>query len=99
MLDRGRFVVAIALVAGCGRDPAKQAGPNPDVIAGELTVDGRPVALSACRAGHAVHVYVELVTSGGVLRFEDQQLYWQPDLAAVSAGRLVACDKLDRTWG
>lgn len=81
-------------LASCGR-PAAQTRE----VVGTLVVDGKAVPVVACRPDHAVHVYVELVTASGVLRFEDGGLYWNPDREAVSRGPKLTCTKLDRSWG
>ncbi len=44
-----------------------------------------------CRPGAAVHIFVEVVTPEGVLRFEDQKLAWN--------GEPLTCARLDRSWG
>jgi hypothetical protein len=69
------------------------------VLRGELTVDGAPVALRACRPRHAVHTFVEVVSAAGTLRFEDQKAYWNPVPDAVTRGAELACTRLDRSWG
>jgi hypothetical protein len=88
----------IAGGAACDQ-PAKSQADKPNKLSGTLIVDGKPVTLTACRPGHTVHTWVEVVTSAGVLRFEDKQLHWQRDLAAVSPGPVLTCEKLDRKWG
>jgi hypothetical protein len=70
-----------------------------DVVKGSITVDGKPAVLGACKPGHTVHVFVELLTNVGKLRFEEQQLYWNPVADAPNRGDKLACDKLDRSWG
>ncbi len=77
----------LALVGACSPSkPTKQ----PE-ITGTLTLNGKPVTSMACRAGAAVHIFVDVVTPQGVLRFEDKQLAF--------AGQPLTCDKLDRSWG
>lgn len=77
----------LALVCACS--PSK---PNklPE-ITGTLTLNGKAVTSMSCRAGAAVHIFVDVVTPQGVLRFEDKQLSF--------AGQPLNCDKLDRSWG
>jgi hypothetical protein len=60
-------------------------------VRGTLTVDGKPAQLVRCRPGHAVHVFVEVDTTLGTLRFGDGMLSWQ--------GSALTCQKLDRSWG
>ena len=60
-------------------------------VTGTLTVDGKPARFTACRPGHAVHVFVEVDTTLGTLRFGDAKLSWQ--------GSEQTCQKLDRSWG
>ena len=88
-----RSALVLALVA-CSRPDAQSRE-----VVGTLVVDGKPVIVVACRPDHAVHVYVELVTASGVLRFEDAALYWNPDREALSRGPKLVCTKLDRSWG
>jgi hypothetical protein len=64
--------------------------PNADVT-GTLTVDGEPAQLVACRPGHAAHVFVDVDSSKGTLRFGDGELAW--------SGSPLTCSKLDRSWG
>ena len=89
----GGWLAAAWLAGACS-----QAEPPPpaahDVSAdvmGTLTVDGAPAQLARCRPGHAVHVFVEVDTSLGTLRFGDGTLSWR--------GAELACEKLDRSWG
>src|SRR5262245_46102294 len=56
-----------------------------------LTVDGAAATLVRCRPAHAVHVFVEVDTALGTLRFAEGKLFWN--------GREKACSKLDRSWG
>lgn len=110
-----RAATAIALgvlVVGCSKSERDQPAPRPqgsgtaapasvvpDKIEGSLTVDGKTVAITACRPGRATTTFVELLTAEGVLRFEDRQLFWQRDPKAVSRGEVLTCTKLDRSWG
>jgi len=101
-------VLAIATLVAC-KDEPKAPDPGPvtspvrdtstDVVRGSLTVDGSAANLTACRPGHAVHTYVEVVTSKGRLRFEDTKLYWSAAVDGVTRGDALDCDKLDRSWG
>jgi hypothetical protein len=70
-----------------------------DVVKGSITVDGSPVTLGACKPGHSTRPFVELVTSKGKLRFENQILYWNANPDAITRGAELACTKLDRSWG
>jgi hypothetical protein len=84
-----RAALAVAWLAGaCSRPPPPAA--NADVT-GTLTVDGAAAQLVACRPGHAVHVFVEVDTSKGTLRFGEGKLAWN--------GSPLTCSKLDRGWG
>ena len=73
----------------CHREAA--VDPNPDKLAGTLALDGKPLALVACRPAHAVHTYLVVETDRGALKFADQQLTW--------SGEPLTCSKLDRSWG
>ena len=79
---------AVGVFGGCQREPA--ATPAPEVT-GALSIAGAPARLVRCRPGHGVHVFVEVDTSAGTLRFGDGKLYWQ--------GSERSCAKLDRRWG
>jgi hypothetical protein len=85
-------VLVPALAAWLAAACSKPAPPpvNADVT-GTLTVDGAPAALVRCRPGRAVHVFVEVDTSLGTLRFGEGKLSWN--------GSEQACSKLDRSWG
>jgi hypothetical protein len=84
-------LLAVAWFAGACGKPA----PAPDAVEGELrgtfTVGAAPARLERCRPGHAVHVFVEVDTSLGTLRFGEGKLYWD--------GNELTCAKLDRSWG
>ncbi len=94
----------LALLCACGK-PDDQvvevlgSSSATDVVKGSLTVDGKAVMLGACKPGHSVHPLVELITSAGKLRFEDQQLYWNAIADAPTRGDKLTCKKLDRSWG
>jgi hypothetical protein len=103
-----RVLLVLVLVAACGSkgsdDPARTRGSGrlsspTDVVKGSLSVDGQPLALVACATGHVDHVFAEVVTVSGKLRFEDQALFWNPDPAAGVRGDRLDCEKLDRSWG
>jgi hypothetical protein len=88
------------LAIGCSKREVPPPAPTPastpaaapaDKIEGMLTIDGAPVPITACRPGHGVSTFVELVTAAGTLRFENKQLSWN--------GEVLACTKLDRSWG
>jgi hypothetical protein len=85
-------LLAVAWFAGaCGKP-----GPAPErldglEVTGSLTVEGVAARLERCRPGHAVHVFVEIDSSLGTLRFGEGKLYWD--------GNELACAKLDRSWG
>jgi hypothetical protein len=84
-----RWLPAVAILAGACSQPAPPpAGAD---VTGTLTVDGASARLGACRPGHAVHVFVEVDTSVGTLRFGDGKLAWN--------GVALTCTKLDRSWG
>jgi hypothetical protein len=93
----------LLLLAACGSsdEPAAVVGVEhaSDVVTGSLLVDGQPAALGACRPGHAIHVFVELATSRGKLRFEDTKLYWNPAVDSPDRGAELACRDLQRSWG
>ncbi len=96
MRSRPRAALLLASIGaiGCGQGASRSTE-----ITGTLTVDGKPVELVECRPGQAVHPFVEVITSSGVLRFEDKQLYWARDRHAISRGAALTCGKLDRSWG
>ncbi len=85
-------LLAVAWFAGaCGKaDPAPEAVAAPEVR-GTFTIGGAAARLERCRPGHAVHVFVEVDTSLGTLRFGEGKLSWD--------GNELACAKLDRSWG
>jgi len=101
---RGSLVATLAiggLVLGCSRDDRQDARTGTaagagapavsDVLEGALLVDGKPVGSMQCRPGANVHIFVEVATPAGVLRFEDQRLSWN--------GEPLSCTRLDRSWG
>lgn len=82
-----RVALLLLALAACKREkPAASAE-----VQGTLSIEGKPVAVTACRAGRGVTTYVELATGSGTLRFEDQKLFW--------SGDALVCEKLDRSWG
>lgn len=100
-----RSLVVLLLVACGGKDEppivveVTGSGSSTDIVKGTLSVDGQPATLGACKPGHSVRPFVELQTSKGKLRFENQILYWNPDPNAVTRGAQLDCTKLDRSWG
>jgi len=84
-----RAALAVVGLAGACSKPAPPAA-NADV-SGTLTVDGAPAQLVACRPGHAEHVFVDVDSSKGTLRFGEGKLAWN--------GSPLTCSKLDRSWG
>ncbi len=84
------------------RSSATDGGAHPagsaDKLVGTLSLAGNPLALTACRVGRVQHVFVEVITAEGKLRFEDQQLHWNRDPAPGIRGKALACEKLDRSW-
>jgi hypothetical protein len=87
------LLLALSLVA-CNREKRHAA---PKDVQGTLSIEGKAVDVTACRAGRGVTTYVELVTGLGKLRFEDQKLYWSEQ--DFGKGDELACEKLDRSWG
>jgi hypothetical protein len=85
---RGAALAAATLAAACSKPAPLPL--NADVT-GTLTIDGAATKLIACRPGHAAHVFVEVETSAGTLRFGDGKLAWN--------GSELTCSKLDRSWG
>ena len=79
------IAVVVLVISACSK-PA--AAPE---ITGTLSFGGKPVTSLVCRPGAAVHIFVDIVTPVGTLRFEDQKLSL--------GGEVLACDKLDRSWG
>lgn len=84
------ILIALVLAACKSAEP-----PPPAAEAAELTgtfrVGPAPAKLLACKPGHAVHVFVDIETSLGTLRFGEGKLRWD--------GAELACEKLDRRWG
>lgn len=62
-----------------------------EVVEGTLLVDGSSVGPLRCRPGANVHIFVDIVSPAGVLRFEDQRMSWD--------GEPLTCARLDRSWG
>lgn len=92
------LVLAIAACSSKDKDPppapsgsGSAATPAADVLKGALRVGDERVPLVACKPGHAGHVFVDVVTAKGTLRFSQQKLSWD--------GAELACTKLDRSWG
>jgi hypothetical protein len=82
-------LLAVAWFAGACGKPAP--APEAVEVRGTFTVGAAAARLERCRPGHAVHVFVEIDTSLGTLRFGEGKLYWD--------GNELACAKLDRSWG
>jgi len=80
--------LAVALVGACDRPAPVPAAAE---VTGEFHVGGSAAKLERCRPGHAVHVFVEVDTSLGTLRFGEGKLFWD--------GNELACEQLDRSWG
>jgi hypothetical protein len=81
-----RFVPVLLLAVACS-----STKPTEPDITGSLTIHGVDVsAKMQCKAGAAVHIFVDIVTPEGTLRFEDQKLSMN--------GEVLACAKLDRKW-
>lgn len=86
-----RALLLLALVAGgCDNKKTENKPARPEVQ-GTLSLDGKPLAITKCRAGRGVTTYVALETAEGTLRFEDKQLFW--------SNAKLECTKLDRSWG
>jgi hypothetical protein len=82
-------LLAVAWFASACGKPAPV--PAATEVTGTLTVGGEAARLERCRPGHAVHVFVEIDTTLGVLRFGQGKLHWN--------GNELSCSKLDRSWG
>jgi hypothetical protein len=81
-----RAFVIVAIASACSS--TKPAEPD---ITGSLTIHGVDVSSKMkCQPGAAVHIFVDIVTPEGTLRFEDQKLRLN--------GEELRCDKLDRKW-
>jgi hypothetical protein len=92
-----------ATASGSGSGSGSTAVPRPpvpDQISGTLTLDGKPLAISKCRPGRDVSIYVDLVTAAGVLRFVPYvpEMRWNPRPESAEPGVAVAC-RLQRSWG
>ena len=113
MRPQALALLAIACAVACeGKksDEAKPAKPAdaaprpvvPDKIEGTLTLDGKPLEIVKCRPGHEDTVYVDLVTSAGVLRFVSGQasrMYWNPGPDRSERGAPIECSIPHRSWG
>lgn len=83
-----RVAKGIVLFALAACSSSKPAAPD---ITGTLSIHGTDVSSKMqCKPGAAVHIFVDIVTPEGTLRFEDQKLSLN--------GEVLACDKLDRAW-
>ncbi len=83
-----RSGLVVVALAACSRSAPP---PTTTEVTGTITVSGEVARIERCRPGHAVHVFVEVDTSAGTLRFGEGKLYWN--------GSELACTKLDRRWG
>ncbi len=95
LLVLGALLGSSGLAACKNRDRAT-ASPE---VQGTLALDGKPLVVTRCMPGRGVTTFVELATAVGKLRFEDRQLFWNRDIAAVTRGDRLECEKLDRSWG
>jgi hypothetical protein len=107
---RGLGVVLALLGAGACRshDPPTaqrdEVVPPPprlaggDRLTGVLRVGEHAVALTGCHAGKVEHVFVDVLTAEGTLRFQEEELYWNREADGTRGPRLD-CSKLDRSWG
>ena len=101
-----RVLACVALIASCrDRDEPARAAPDkpavpstgpaekpaPDTVTGSIVVDGATLTPTGCRVGREAHLFVEAITPRGTLRFANAQLVWN--------NTLLACTKLDRSWG
>ncbi|MDB4961778.1 MAG: hypothetical protein JWP01_1777 [Myxococcales bacterium] len=93
-------VLLLEALVGCGK---RSSDPGPSAtsreVTGTITVDGTPLTVASCRPGRDITTYVEALTSAGVLRFEDRQLFWSADPMAIARGEVLTCEQLDRSWG
>lgn len=94
----------LLLLFACREEPASKhqvivsdsSAGAPDVITGAIVDNGVAITPTACRvlrepiSGQTVLV-VEAITPRGTLRFANAQLVWK--------GSVLACTKLDRSWG
>lgn len=88
--------------AAAGDAAAARRAPVPDRIEGTLTLDGKPLAITACRPGRDPQLYVDLVTASGALRFvsgEAERLFWNPRPDANTRGEPISCAIPHRSWG
>jgi hypothetical protein len=81
------LLVAADVLGAC----SKPAAPRSNEITGTLSVAGAQLATTQCRPGRHATTFVEVVTAPGVLRFEDQKLFWNDEP--------LSCTRLDRSWG
>jgi hypothetical protein len=88
--------------AAPGTPAADRRAPVPDRIEGTLTLDGKPLAITACRPGRDPQLHVDLVTAAGALRFvsgEAERMFWNPQPGAGTRGEAIACSIPHRSWG
>jgi len=95
-----RVLAVCAALVACSRsdeppEPAAKSGsarPGALGVVGEVAIDGKPASPTACRPGTgASGTFIQIDTTRGAIRFEDKQLSID--------GVVVACKKLDRSWG
>jgi hypothetical protein len=96
---RVSLVAVLLLEALVGCDRSTNVPVTSREVTGTITVDGTPLTVASCRPGRDVTTYVEALTSAGVLRFEDRQLFWSADPMAITRGEVLTCEQLDRSWG
>jgi hypothetical protein len=90
-------VLAILAIAGCG---SSSTSPPSIGVTGTLTIDGEAATPTRCQPGTgAAGVYIQVETTRGHVRFEDTRLYFTPGKDSPDRGELLACTKLDRSWG
>lgn len=81
-----RVLVILVIASACS-----STKPSEPDITGSLSIHGVDVSSKMqCKPGAAVHIFVDIVTPEGTLRFEDQKLRMN--------GEELACGKLDRKW-
>jgi hypothetical protein len=88
----------LLLLVGCRDEPTPKqqaitppTGGPPDVLSGMIVEAGVSITPTACRVVRETVLVVEVITPRGTLRFANAQLVWK--------GSVLACTKLDRSWG
>jgi hypothetical protein len=91
------LVLAVFAIA-CG---TSSKSPPPSIgVTGSLTIDGEVATPTRCQPGSGpAGVYIQIETTRGHVRFEDTKLYFTPGADSPDRGELLACTKLDRSWG